>query len=71
MNLIQKPCLVLTILGAINWGLIGLFDLDLVLKVCGGLNTAARVIYCIIAVAGIINILLLFINLNPKKDEDL
>ena len=30
MNILQKPCLILTILGAINWGLVGLFDFDFV-----------------------------------------
>ena len=30
MEILQKICLVLTIIGAINWGLIGLFDFNLV-----------------------------------------
>lgn len=69
MNLIQKPCLFLTILGAINWGLYGLFEIDLVEMICGGLNTFARVIYVVIAIAGIINILLFFVNFKSKQDE--
>lgn len=65
MNLIQKPCLVLTIIGAINWGLVGLFDFDLVRFITANeVNVWTRVIYCLIAIAGIINILILFTDLS-------
>lgn len=71
MNLLQKPCLILTIIGAINWGLVGLFNFDLVKFITANqVNVWTRIIYCIIAVAGIINILLLFMNLSePMKDR--
>ncbi|MDR1663568.1 MAG: DUF378 domain-containing protein [Clostridiales bacterium] len=46
--------LTLIILGAINWGLIGLFKFDLIATVCGGVETIiARIIYCVIALAGL------------------
>ena len=68
MNILQKPCLILTIIGAINWGLVGLFDFDLVKFITmNQVNIWTRVIYCVIAIAGIINILLLFINFSNKK----
>ncbi len=68
MNILQKPCLILTIIGAINWGLVGLFDFDLVKFITmNQVNIWTRVIYCIIAIAGIINILLLFVNFSNKK----
>lgn len=70
MNLVQKPCLFLTILGAINWGLVGLFDFDLVKFITGNtINIWTRVIYCIIAIAAIINILLFFVDLNIDRDR--
>lgn len=69
MNILQKPCLVLTIIGAINWGLVGLFDFDLVKFITmNEVNVWTRVIYCIIAIAGIINIILLFMNLNDHNE---
>ena len=68
MNYVHKICLVLTIVGGINWGLVGLFDFDLVTAITGGLNMGARVIYVVIAIAAIINILLLFVDLS-KKDK--
>ena len=66
MNYVHKICLVLTIVGGINWGLVGLFDFDLVTAITGGLNMGARVIYVVIAIAAIINILLLFVDLSNR-----
>ena len=68
MNYVHKICLALSILGGINWGLIGLFDFNLVTAITGDLNMAARVIYVIIAVASIINILLLFVDLSRRDN---
>lgn len=44
---------VLTIIGAINWGLIGLFKFDLVAALFGNLTAVSRVIYTIIGVCGL------------------
>ena len=69
MNILQKPCLILTILGAINWGSVGLFDFDLVKFITmNQVNIWTRIIYCIIAIAGIINIILLFMNLSEPME---
>lgn len=65
MNTLQKSALVLTIIGAINWGLIGLFQFDLVATIFGGTDAMlARVVYTLVGVAGIINIGLLFKDLD-------
>ena len=46
--------LTLTILGAINWGLIGLFRFDLVATLFGGMEAiVSRIIYTLIALAGL------------------
>lgn len=66
MSTIQRIALILTILGAINWGLIGFFQIDLVASIFGDQNTAlARIIYSLIGVAGLLNLGLLF-----KANED-
>ena len=47
-------CLTLVIIGAINWGLIGLFRFDLVAVIFGGMEAiVSRIIYTIIALAGL------------------
>lgn len=60
MQTLQKVCLVLTIIGAINWGLVGLFDFNLVSTLFGVENVITRIIYVLVGIAGIINIALLF-----------
>jgi uncharacterized protein len=61
MSAIQRIALVLTIIGAINWGLIGFFQFDLVAAIFGGQSSAlARIIYGLVGIAGLINLGLLF-----------
>ena len=61
MKTLQRIALVLTIVGALNWGLIGFFDFNLVTALFGDTNNIiSRIIYSIIAIAGIINIGLFF-----------
>lgn len=60
MATLQKVALVLTIIGALNWGLIGLFDFDLVASLFGNENIITRIIYVLVGLAGIVNIGLLF-----------
>ncbi len=63
MNIINKIALVLVIIGALNWGLVGLFTFDLVAWICGGATTVvARIIYTLVALAGIWSISMLFMN---------
>ncbi len=65
MAILQKIALVLVIIGALNWGLVGIFEFDLVATIFGeSTNLIARIIYTVIAVAGIINIGLLFEDLD-------
>ena len=52
--IIDKIALILTIVGALNWGSIGLFQFDIVAWICGGPATLlARIIYTVVALAGI------------------
>ena len=61
MNTLLKACLVISTIGAINWGSIGIFSFDIVAWICGGqLSAVSRVIYTIVALAGIWCISLLF-----------
>ena len=61
MSGIQRTALVLTIIGALNWGLIGLFQFDLVASLFGGQDAfLSRVIYGLVGLAGLINLGLLF-----------
>lgn len=60
MRTLQIIALTLTIIGAINWGLIGLFDFNLVETIFGGASSAlSKIIYILVGIAGIINVKLL------------
>lgn len=63
MMIVNKIALALVILGAINWGLVGLFSFDLVAWIAGGPTAIlARIIYIVIALAGIWCISMLFMD---------
>jgi len=53
--------LILVIIGALNWGLIGLFEFDLVAAIFGGQTSAiSRLIYGLVGLAGLYSIKFLF-----------
>ena len=57
----DKICLLLAIIGCLNWGLVGLFSFDLVAWIFGGSGSLiSRIIYTAIALAGVWCISLLF-----------
>ena len=60
MQTLQKVSVVLMIIGAINWGLIGLFDFNLVETLFGTENVITNIVYVLVGIAGIIDISLLF-----------
>ena len=64
----DKICLVLSIIGCLNWGLVGLFSFDLVAWLFGGSGEIlSRIVYTVIALAGIWCISLLFRNENENE----
>lgn len=60
MKVIDKIALVLIIIGAINWGLIGLFKFDLVATLFGDMSTLSRIVYTLVGISGLWGIKLLF-----------
>lgn len=60
METLQKVALVFTIIGAIVWGLIGIFDFNLVTFIFGNGTILARIVYIIVGICGLINLGLLF-----------
>ena len=59
--LFDKICLILSIIGSLNWGLVGLFRFDLVAWIFNGSDSIlSRIIYTVIALAGVWCISLLF-----------
>ena len=69
MRILDRIALILTVIGALNWGSIGLFRFDLVAWISGGMTTLlARIIYTVVGLAGVWCISLLF-RPDEMRDE--
>ena len=59
--MLDRAALVLVIIGALNWGAVGLFGIDLVAFMFGGqMGVLARIIYSLVGLAGLWCVSLLF-----------
>ena len=59
--LMDRIALILTVIGALNWGSVGLFKFDLVAWIFGGQDAIlSRIVYTVVALAGIWCISLIF-----------
>ncbi len=59
-NFIDWIAMILVILGALNWGLVGLFGFDLVMFIFGAVPILVSIIYVIFGLAGLWMIFLLY-----------
>ncbi len=68
MNTIDNTALALVIIGAINWGSIGIFKFDIVSSIFGGQDAVlSRIIFTLVGLAGLWSIGLLFKDKRPKE----
>lgn len=66
----DRLSLLLVIVGAINWGLIGLFQFDLVAFLFGGQSALiSRVLYTVIGAAGVWSISMLFTSREAREEH--
>jgi len=70
MNWIQRTALSLVIIGAINWGLIGFFNFDLVAAIFGGQQSLlSRIIYALVGLSGLYALTILFIDIDTPAEN--
>ena len=68
MRTLQSIALTLTIIGAINWLLVGAFEFDLVATIFGGTTSMlARIVYILVGVSGLISIKTLVDLIDDEK----
>ncbi|WP_164669376.1 DUF378 domain-containing protein [Virgibacillus doumboii] len=68
METLKRIALALVIIGAVNWGLIGLFQFDLVATLFGGQDSGlARIVYALVGLSGLICLTMLF---SPMDEEN-
>ena len=66
MNALFKTTLVLSIIGCINWGLVGLFNFNLVEYLLGDGSLLTGIVYVLVMASGLINIGILTKDLDEK-----
>lgn len=65
---LDRLALVLVIIGALNWLLIGLFNYDLVAGIFGARSFVSNVVYTVVGLSGLYSISLLFRESAPVRD---
>ena len=68
METVQKILLAITIIGAVNWGLVGLLNIDLVAYLFGSHTLSTTIIYSLVAICGLVNIGILMSHIEFGKD---
>jgi uncharacterized membrane protein YuzA (DUF378 family) len=54
MKIINMIALILLVVGGLNWGLVGLFNFDLVATLVGAMSVLARVVYTLVGLSAIV-----------------
>ena len=54
MNMLRNIAYVLVLIGALNWGLVGIFGFDLVAAIFGDMTAMTRIIYSLVGISAII-----------------
>ena len=60
MRAINVLTLVLLIVGGLNWGLVGLFDFDLVAAIFGEMSPLSRIVYALVGASALYQLIPLF-----------
>jgi uncharacterized membrane protein YuzA (DUF378 family) len=66
LTILDWVVLVLVIIGAINWGLVGLFNFDLVAGIFGSMTWLSKIIYDLVGLAGLY--LIFMLGMSSEKD---
>lgn len=54
MNIVRIIAYILVIVGAVNWGLVGFFNFDLVAAIFGEMSLLARIVYALVGLSGLL-----------------
>ncbi len=65
---IDAIALTIAIVGAVNWGLIGFFDFNLVASVFGSMSWLSRIIYALVGICGLY-LICFYMRLGGSADE--
>lgn len=54
MNVLKYTAYILTLIGALNWGLIGIFGFNLVVAIFGDMTVLARIVYSLVGISAVV-----------------
>ncbi|MBE7711928.1 MAG: DUF378 domain-containing protein [Cyanobacteria bacterium SIG31] len=57
MNILRYTAYILTLIGALNWGLVGLFGFDLIAAIFGEMTLMSRILYTTVGISAIVTAL--------------
>jgi uncharacterized membrane protein YuzA (DUF378 family) len=60
MKILKIITFILTVIGAVNWGLVGFFGLDLVSAVFGEMSTLSRIVYVLVGLSGLYSLFTIY-----------
>jgi uncharacterized membrane protein YuzA (DUF378 family) len=66
MGAFNKITLLLLIVGGLNWGMVGLFDFDLVAAIFGEMSVISRIVYVLVGVSALAQIVPL-VSGDPRQ----
>jgi hypothetical protein len=66
LNALDVIALILVIVGGLNWGLVGLFNFDLVATLFGDMSAISRVVYGLVGLAALYTIYLATVAVKRK-----
>ena len=58
-NALDWIAIILVIVGALNWGLVGFFKFDLVAAILGDMSTASRVVYALVGLSAVYKVVMM------------
>lgn len=67
MSIAQKIALIFTIIGGLNWGLVGIFDFNLIDFIFQTGSIISRVIYSFVGICAVFNIILFFLRISNEE----
>ncbi len=69
MKYIKYTAYVLTLIGALNWGLVGLFGFDLVAQIFGNMSLLSRIIYSLVGLSAIASVYFMYSNKKHQEES--
>lgn len=66
MNVLDWVALIILALGGLNWGLVGLFEYDIIANVFGDLSTVSKAIYVLVGAAAVYMIASAFMKMQQE-----